>query len=286
MKNLITLLLALISFTITAQSDSTVVKSDTTEAGETEIDLGDVKIIVKDKKKKSIKIDDKEFDYEENDDDDRSDYPNVEFHTSFSWGVTGFNTEVTQYGPLEDVAATSTAKLDLDYSKCRNYVINGNLMINFTRNIGLLTGFGFDFNRFVFKENLQVTPNEGYFQSDSIISFGSYKFKTNYIQIPLMLKFQTNNEKWKVAFGGTFSYNIGSKVKQEYTIENAEYKTTIKGNYNVAPIKLSVGARLAYKGIGIYANYGLTNMNDKVIMGTSGRTNLMPFTAGITFGGL
>lgn len=56
MKNLITLLLALISFTITAQSDSTVVKSDTTEAGETEIDLGDVKIIVKDKKRRVLKL--------------------------------------------------------------------------------------------------------------------------------------------------------------------------------------------------------------------------------------
>ena len=285
MKTLITLILAFVTFTVTAQTDSTTVKKDTTN-GETEIDLGDVKIIIKDKKKKTIKLDGEEYEYG-GEEDDKKEFPNVDFQTSFGWGVAGYTVESVGELPRNvDYSELSYANFDLDYSQCRNYLINGNFHINFTKNFGLLTGFGFEFNRFVFKNNLQINPNSGYFQPDTAISFGTYKFKTNYIQIPLMLKFQTNNENWKIAVGGTFSYNIGSKVKQEYSVENVEYKSTIKGNYNVAPIKLSVGARLAYKGIGIFANYGLTSMNNSGIYSVNGIKDLMPFSAGITFGGL
>ena len=300
MKNIITLLFALVAFTINAQTDSTInkidsistIKIDTAES--TEIDFGNVKIIIKDKDKKTIKKDkdltkDDKPDKIFSDEEDEDEYPNVDFNITFGMGVAGYS-EVNDGEPQLTVIVppTSTASLDLDYGKSRNYMINGNLMFDIHKNFGILTGLGVEFNRYVFKENLQVTPNEGNFVKDSVISFGSYKFKTNYLNIPLMLVFKTNNQNFKFAFGGTFSYNIGNKVKQEYSIENVDYKSTIKGNYNVAPIKLSVGARLAYKGIGLYFNYGLTEMNDNTLnTAKSGRgTNLMPFSAGITLGGL
>ncbi|MGB1039811.1 MAG: outer membrane beta-barrel protein [Flavobacteriales bacterium] len=284
MKYLTTLLLALFTFGASAQVDSTENQSDTIQSQKTEIDFGNVKVIVKDKKKiKSTKdsiqnIDDDDYE------DERS-YPQVNFETSFGIGVAGFS-EVTHTGSVGTQAVTSTASLDLDYGKCRNYMINGNLSIDITKNFGILTGVGFEFNRYVFRENLQVTPKDGHFVSDSITSFSSYKFKTNYVQLPLMLKFQNNSESFKFAIGGTFSYNIGNKVKYEFSDQDADYKTTIKGNYNVAPIKLSVGARIAYKGIGLYVNYGLTEMNKDFLVTKNGFRDLMPFSAGITLGGL
>lgn len=278
MKTIFILSFALLSFTFFAQSDST--KND----NETEIDLGDVSIIIKDNTKTTKTIDGITDSDEEKPKEDK--YPNVDFETSFGWGVAGFSQENANVIFVTAPEVTSDASLDLDYSQSRNYMINGNLMFDIHKNFGILTGFGFEFNRFVFKENLQVDPNNGGFMKDSVISFGSYKFKTNYLNVPLMMVFKSNNQKFKFAVGGTFSYNIGNKVKQEYSIENVEYKSEIKGNYNIAPIKLSVGARLAYKGIGIYANYGLTEMNDNFISQSSGVSNLMPFSAGITFGGL
>ncbi len=291
MKYLITLLFALAAFTINAQSDSVINKIDTTvnkidTAESTEFDFGNVKVIIKDKNKKVITKDDnilKDGNDDKSREEEKDEYPNVDFDISFGIGVAGFtaNTEgMTILNP------TSNASMDLDFGQSRNYMINGNLMFDLHKNFGILTGLGVEFNRYVFKENLQITPNEGAFVSDSVISFGSYKFKSNYLNIPLMLVFKSNNQKFKVAVGGTFSYNIGSKVKQEYSIENVDYKSTIKGNYNVAPIKLSVGARVAYKGIGLYVNYGLTEMNDNPISHSNGNSNLMPFSAGITLGGL
>ncbi len=280
MKTIFTFTFALLSFTFFAQTDTT--KND----NETEIDLGDVSIIIKDKSKTT-----KVSDGTTNSDEDKPkevNYPNVDFETSFGWGVAGYSI-VPRSGlstTVLDPKRQSSASYELDFSQSRNYVINGNLMIDLNKNFGLLTGIGFEFNRFVFRENLQLDPNEGTYLTDSVISFGSYKLRTNYVQIPLMLAFRSNNEKWKLALGGTFSYNIGNKVKQEYSIENVDYKSEIKGNYNMAPIKLSVGARLAYKGIGIYANYGLTPMNNLAMENIVGREDLMPFSVGITFGGL
>ena len=218
---------------------------------------------------------------------DKKTYPKVNFEPTFGIGISGITEEFTSYGQNStSVVPTSTASLTLDLAQSRNYVINGNFLIDFTKNIGLLTGFGFEFNRFVFEENMQITPKGGYFVTDTTTAFSSYKFKTNYVQIPLMLKFQTNDESFKVAVGGAFSYNIGSKVKAAFAVPDAEVETIVKGNFNVAPVKLSLGLRIAYKGIGLYANYALTPMNDKEIMHTDGRINITPFSVGITLGGL
>jgi opacity protein-like surface antigen len=295
MKNIITLLFALVAFTINAQSDSTKNQMDTTlnkidTAESTEFDFGNVKVIIKDKNKKVITKDEewkkehKDVDHE----DDSDGYPNVSFATSFGIGVAGYSQSSIRVGgePISASSAVSNTSLDLNYGKSRNYMINGNLMFDIHKNFGILTGLGVEFNRFVFKENLQVTPNKGSFLKDTVISFGSYKFKTNYLNIPLMLVFKSNNQKFKFAVGGTFSYNIGSKVKQEYSIENVDYKSTIKGNYNVAPIKISLGARIAYKGIGLYVNYGLTEMNSHKIFRNNDAIDLTHFSAGITLGGL
>lgn len=291
MKYIITLSLALFAAGSFAQNDTTINPTDTTKAGEdTEIDFGNVKVIVKDKKKHTVTKDstvktssNDDWDYEE-----EKSYPSVSFETSFGIGVAGF-TQETANGLILTVfepEKQSTASLDLDYGKCRNYMINGNFSLDFTKNIGLLTGIGFEFNRYVFKENLQLTPKHGTFISDTVTNFSSYKFKTNYIQLPLMLKLQSSNQNFKFAVGGTFSYNIGNKVKAEFSDADADYETTIKGNFNVAPIKLSLGARIAYKGIGLYFNYGLTEMNNDAVQTPNGRKDLMPFSAGITLGGL
>ena len=284
MKYYLTLIIACISFTTISQVDSVQNKIDTIQTKTKEIDFGNVKVIVKDKKKHTVT---KDTTHNSEEDEwmytDKKSYPKVNFEPTFGIGISGLTQDVQEIGVL---APTSNVSLQVDLAQSRNYVINGNLLIDFTKNIGLLTGFGFEFNRFVFQENMQITPKGGHFISDTITAFSSYKFKTNYVQIPLMLKFQTDNESFKLAVGGTFSYNIGTKVKAKFAQPDAEVETSIKGNFNVAPVKLGLGLRVAYKGIGLYANYALTPMNDKEILHTDGKINITPFSVGITLGGL
>jgi hypothetical protein len=278
MKYIFTLILLVITAGVFAQTD-------TTKNNDTEIDFGNVKVIVKDKKKYTVTKDSTQKEGGEVwDNEDEESYPSVDFDISFGWGVAGFSQQ--KFDLQAGNIVTSDASLELDYVRSRNYLINGNFSIDLTKNIGILTGVGFEFNRFVFSESLQVTPKDGYFQSDTNTNFSSYKFKTNYIQLPLMLKLQTDNQNFKFAIGGIFSYNIGNKVKAEFNDKNADYETITRANFNVAPVKIAVGARVAYKGIGLYFNYGLTEMNKDQVVSTDGRRNLMPFSAGITFGGL
>ena len=288
MKLYLTLIFAIITANTLSQSDTLTNSVDTTKAKSKEIDFGNVKVIVKDKKKHSVT---KDTTHNTKEDEwlytDKQSYPEVNFVPTFGIGVSGLTRETNEIGlPMNQYTPTSDARLDLDLVQSRNYVINGNLLIDFHKNFGLLTGFGFEFNRFVFEENMQISPKNGEFVSDTVTAFSSYKFKTNYVQVPVMLKFQTNNQDFKVALGGTVSYNIGSKVKAEFAQPDAEIETTIKGNYNVDPIKLSLGIRIAYKGIGVYANYALTPMNRDQILHTDGLVNLTPFSVGITMGGL
>jgi len=288
MKLFLTLIFTIISANTFSQSDTLTNSVDTTKAKSTEIDFGNVKVIVKDKKKHSVT---KDTTHNTKEDEwiytDKQSYPEVNFEPTFGIGVSGLTRETNEIGiPMNQYTPTSDASLDLDLVQSRNYVINGNILIDFHKNFGLLTGFGFEFNRFVFEENMQISPKNGEFISDTVTAFSSYKFKTNYVQVPLMLKFQTNNQDFKVALGGTVSYNIGSKVKAEFAQPDAEIETTIKGNYNVDPIKLSLGIRIAYKGIGVYANYALSPMNRDQILHTDGLVNLTPFSVGITLGGL
>ena len=127
-----------------------------------------------------------------------------------------------------------------------------------------------------------VDAKTGNFFEDTVITYSKYKLKSNYVQVPLMFKLQTSNSDFQFAFGGTVGYNFRTKTKAIFSDNGTEYKIKAKDNYNVTPLKLSLGARFNYKGIGVYFNYGLSEMingNDNIQT-----YKLMPFEAGITIG--
>ena len=288
MKYYLTPILALLSAVSFSQTDSLNKPIDTTQIKKKEIDFRKVKVILKDKKKHSVT---KDTTHNKNGDEwlysDSKKYPKFNFEPTWGMGILGLSRETKNYDQsIPAIKPTSNANLELDLFNSINYIINGNVYIDFTKHFGLLTGVGFEFNRFMFEENMKISPKNGEFVSDTVTAFSSYKFKTNYVQVPLMLKFQTSNQDFKVALGGAISYNIGTKVKAEFAEPDAEIQTTIKGNYNIDPIKISLGLRVAYKGLGIYTNYALTPMNKNQILHTDGLFNLSPFSIGICLGGL
>jgi hypothetical protein len=212
-------------------------------------------------------------------------YPNVEFAPTIDVGVAGYS-ELEVFNDLGFGIGSlngTNVSTELDYSKSRNLGINLNFVFNFTKNVGLVTGFGVYYNGYAFRENLTVDPKTGNFFQDTITTYSKYKFINKYLQLPLMLKIQTSNEDFQFALGGTVGYNFSSKIKAKYSFNGSEYKTVIKANYNDTPLKLSVGARFNYKGVGLYFNYGLTELLNGYHENLS-EYNLMPFEAGITFG--
>lgn len=275
MKKLILLgVVILMGSQLKAQTDST----KAVENVDTEIRFGKVFVM--------IKGDDIDTIYRSGE-ISRKKYPNVQFLPTFDIGVSGymkdFNGQSWTQGGGQIPVPVNTGSTELDFAKSRNFAFNGNLVFNLTKNFGIITGLGLNYNTYRFKENTTITPKEGTFMIDTVRSYSKYKFRNKYVQVPLMFKIQSSNEDFQFALGGIVGYNFSSKVKAEYTIDGGEYKTVIKDNFNVNPLKLSLGARFSYKGAGLYFNYGLTEMLSGVDKDLNGY-NLMPFEAGITIG--
>lgn len=265
MKKIVLTILASSSLGLFAQTN------DTTIVEETVIRIGNVKVIINkdDDTTKIIKVEKK--------------YPNLIFKPSFDLGVTGYN-KVTDQGNNITVINPDQASYELDYSRCRNFTINGNVAINITKNFGVLTGFNFDFNNYSFKENLTVQEGTGFYQLDTLITYDKYKLKAAYLQLPLMLKFQSSNEDFQFAVGGTIGYKLRSWTKFRHSYQGVRVKGKVKDHYDLNPLKASLGARFNYKGIGLFFNYGLTSLFENTKADLGEYYNLMPFSVGITFG--
>lgn len=218
-------------------------------------------------------------------------YPNVEFVPTFDIGVAGYiENEVLldrgPYAPHQIGNSISTASSELDFSQSRNFALNFNVAFNLTKNVGIVTGAGLSYNSYSFKENVVVNPVHGSLSYDSVTSYSKYRFKNNYIQMPVFIKIQSSNEDFQLAAGPILGYRFTSKTKAVYTVGSTEYKNFEKDNFSVNPLKLSVGARFNYKGLGLYFNYGLTDFlqGAKYENPQIKSYELMPFEVGVTIG--
>jgi hypothetical protein len=218
-------------------------------------------------------------------------YPYVEIAPTFDIGVAGYfesknSTNLGQYTSNQITNSISTASNELDFSKSRNFGFNFNIVFNLTKHVGLVTGVGLNYNNYSFRENIIINPVYGSFNYDSVTTYSKYKFKNYYIQMPVLIKVQTSNQDFQFAAGPIIGYRFTSKTKAVYKIGSTEHKDFTKDNFNVMPLKLSIGARFNYKGLGFYFTYGLSDFLSGLSYDNPqiNSFELMPFEAGITIG--
>lgn len=149
--------------------------------------------------------------------------------------------------------------------------------------VGLTTGLGFNFNSFAFKNNYELidTVDMVYAKIGST-TYTKNKLKASYLQLPLMLEFNTNannNKGFYAAAGVIGGVRIGSKIKREGEINGREFQEKTKGTYSLNPYKLDATARLGYKNIGVFANYSLVPLFE-----SSKTVGVYPLTFGLTMG--
>jgi len=87
------------------------------------------------------------------------------------------------------------------------------------------------------------------------------KLLATYVQLPLLLNFQTNpgKDSKNVSFsiGGYAGYLLGSRAKH---IKADGDKVRENGNYNLNPIKYGLTARLDFRWFDFYVNYNLSSL--------------------------
>ncbi|MDO8998955.1 MAG: DUF2807 domain-containing protein [Bacteroidota bacterium] len=237
-------------------------------------------------KGKKIIIIDKDKDGETSYDtvDVKHKHANEEFYhwAGFSMGINGY---------LGANGSTTLQKgvnyMDLDYSRSYNFQFNIiERQLNIVRNnLKLVTGFGFDYHSYGLNRNTNLNPN-----TDSLPLFASVdttnnydykknKFRNTYIQVPLLLEFNTSNnpnKSFHMAFGVIGEFLISSRTKQKLEQNGFEFTKQKRDSYNLNPFSAKAHVNIGYRGFTAFGEYNLTPLFQ------SGKgPELYPFTVGV-----
>lgn len=199
--------------------------------------------------------------------------------TGFEVGVNGY---LTPGGSSDFPKKYNFLELNYKKSICINvnfWEQNFKLYKNY---IALTTGAGFEFNRYFFDNNSTLQPlNDTVSGYVSGIDFRKNCLKASYVTVPLLLEFNTNAKEKKsfhIAAGLVGGYNLATKVKQVYELNNKTYKNKVKDDYNLNPFKLAATVRAGYGRFNVFATYGLTPFFQK----KAAAPDLTAFTVGVT----
>ena len=148
--------------------------------------------------------------------------------------------------------------------------------------INFVTGLGFDFNHYAFKNNVTLDPNATFLTaSTDLTDYSKNTLNVSYVKAPLMLEFNTGKKashNFHIALGAQFEYRIHNVLKQEYEIDGKHYKTKVRNDFNLAPFLYSATARIGYNNVTLFANYGLNGLFRK-----DQGPQVFPVSAGISF---
>lgn len=151
--------------------------------------------------------------------------------------------------------------------------------------VKLVTGLGLEWNSYNFENNTilhTTSPITG--TIDTIRDFAKSKLKTSYIQIPLLLQFNTSRDADKsfhLAAGVIGGYNFLTHQKMKFESEGAEVKMKVRNDFDVNPFKAAATVRVGYGDFNIYATYNLIPL-----FKSSAGPELYPYSIGITVLGL
>jgi hypothetical protein len=151
------------------------------------------------------------------------------------------------------------------------------------KHLGLVTGLGVEFNnyRFTDKHNY-LTPDTNYtsFTYDSTRTFTKSKLTAVFLQVPLMLQFDTKKlhkkNTFHVSAGVVGSLKIGSYTKQVTEIDGTKFKPRTKDDFNLNQFRYSAMVRIGYGWFDIFASYSLNTLFKK-----NQGPELYPVTVGI-----
>ncbi|MBD3638078.1 MAG: PorT family protein [Crocinitomicaceae bacterium] len=243
-------------------------KEENNKPDTTRFNIGNTEFIIIDND--TIRVDKDNGDIEDPDDENEKDWANQDlaYWSGFEVGVNMLMNN--QFEP--DFQETH-----LQIDPANSFVFNFNLFEYFlkfgTPHVGLVTGLGFTNSRFGFKDSyMRLGANAdstfGYADSTLINGFEKNQLRVNYVNIPLLIQFNTSKNKKKnfhIAVGAIGGVRMSSKMKYKYDVGEGTAEDKTKGRFNVNPFHASLTARIGYRGFGLFASYNMLPLfeNDK-----------------------
>jgi hypothetical protein len=175
--------------------------------------------------------------------------------------------------------------LSLKYEKSIDVQINFfEQNINLYNNkLGLVTGLGLRWNNYRFADNIILLRDEDKIagKANNTRDWRKSKLTVNYLQLPLLLEYQTNNRARKNSFhvsgGFVLGWRYASHSKMLY-FDSGRQKPKTRDDFHLRPFRYDVTARIGWGILNLYATYSLNTMfrNDR-------GPEMYPFAIGLTF---
>jgi hypothetical protein len=244
---------------------STSDKYDVTSGSDT-VNIGKNKVIISDN-------DDEHSRIEITDEDGDGKHASIHFHnskkTQAHWG--GFELGFNNYGekPFSTTLPEGYDFLELNTGK--SIAVNLNLFDWKEKIVGrklmFVTGLGISWNNWKFSGDRTLIPNASELSASyDSIDYSKNKLTASYINLPLLLEFNTDEYEKKTFHVGTgiiMGYRIGSHTKQEYDLNGSS--STIKkfDDFNLNAFRYDATLRVGYRGYTVFVSYGLNNLFKK-----------------------
>jgi hypothetical protein len=251
------------------------VNSDTTR-----LRLGDIKIVIIDESKAKGSKENKESEKSSSDSQtNKKKHQKIGHWAGLDFGVNAFTTY-----DYSLKMAPFNQHLELDMGRCFNVAFNfAQWELPIVKNhVSIVSGLGLEWQKYTFKNNTTILPDKnkhiGFI--DTLISYDYSLFKTSWLNVPLLLAFNSNKnlkKSFHIAAGVVLGYNYTQKSKTRYKIEGGDFENVTKGDFALDTFKHAATVRLGYGKINVFATYQLNNMFKK-----GAGPELFPVTAGIT----
>ena len=129
-------------------------------------------------------------------------------------------------------------------------------------NLNLMYGLTFEFNNYKFENNVTLLPKKDYLTFEEIEEpIKKTKLANTYLNLPVMLNFETNPYNLKRSFrinaGGFAGYLLEAHTKIKYSTDK---KVKDRDDFNLSKFKYGVTSQIGYGWFNIYANYALSEM--------------------------
>lgn len=205
-----------------------------------------------------------------------------DFHNwaGFGIGVNGWTTPGGNF-----TMPKGQKYMELDYGKSLNFQLNPfEKDIHIYKNyVNLVVGLGFEWSQYQFSNKTTLNPDSSYtfgiIDSTNAYNYKKNRFKTTFVNVPLLLEFNTNknpDKAFHVAVGVIGGYRLGSRTRQVLEDDGIDLKLVRKDSYNMNPFRLNAHASVGYRNFTLYADYAMTPL---FVNGKG--PELYPFTFGV-----
>lgn len=176
-----------------------------------------------------------------------------------------------------------------------NYFKSSGVNLGFQKSFGLIgqkfrisAGLGIESNNFRFRNNTTISRAGDLTRFDLDTANGKIfeknKLTLTYLYLPLMLEFRSNpwkpSQSFNLSAGAEIAYLLQSYTKQVISegTTTQYFKVFEQRDFNLAPFKASLIARVGYGNFSLFVRYGLTDM----FRNTPANPQAQSFMAGFT----